>query len=227
MELEPSKGMVQDIFRSLWERRQELEIQNIEHYLIRSAKFKTFEFVRNKVNRQKHNEFQSMDCRTSSNCTEEQVLFNNLKAKVDDLVDTLPCQCKRGGTFDNSRWSYSVNTQNSFKVGGGYSFELNAYFNSKSAYGISTENYYWAVSTAMQKNVFGDKGSLKLLFNDIFQSSQYKIVTRYQNIDMNSHVNVDSRRLILSFSYRFGNQKLQKERKNGGDDILKRVKGGQ
>ncbi|WP_316759002.1 outer membrane beta-barrel family protein [Pedobacter aquatilis] len=131
------------------------------------------------------------------------------------------------GTFDNSRWSYSFNTQNSFKVGSGYSFELNAYFNSKSAYGISTENYYWAVSTAMQKNVFGDKGSLKVLFNDVFQSSQYKTVTRYQNIDMNSHVNVDSRRLILSFSYRFGNQKLQKERKTGGDDILKRVKGGQ
>ncbi|MGA9649569.1 TonB-dependent receptor domain-containing protein, partial [Pedobacter sp.] len=131
------------------------------------------------------------------------------------------------GTFDNSRWSYSFNTQNSFKVGSGYSFELNAYFNSKSAYGISTENYYWAVSTAMQKNVLGDKGSLKVLFNDIFQSSQYKTVTRYQNIDMNSHVNVDSRRLILSFSYRFGNQKLQKERKTGGDDILKRVKGGQ
>lgn len=94
-EIEPAKGMVQDIFRSLWERRAELELENIEHYLIRSAKYKTFEFIRNKTNRQKHNEFQMMDCRTESNCTEEQVLFNDLKEKVNDLVDALPCQCKR------------------------------------------------------------------------------------------------------------------------------------
>ncbi|WP_316809114.1 RNA polymerase sigma-70 factor [Pedobacter agri] len=94
-EIEPARGMVQDIFRSLWERRSELELENIEHYLIRSAKFKTFEFIRNKATRQKHTEFHMMDCRTNSNCTEEQVLFNDLKEKVDDLVDTLPCQCKR------------------------------------------------------------------------------------------------------------------------------------
>lgn len=94
-EVEPAKGMVQEIFKSLWERRAELEIEKIENYLIRSAKFKTFEYIRNKVNRQKHNEFQMMDCLVSSNCTEEQVMFNNLKEKVSDLVDTLPCQCKR------------------------------------------------------------------------------------------------------------------------------------
>lgn len=94
-EVEPAKGMVQEIFKSLWERRAELEIEKIEHYLIRSAKFKTFEYIRNKVNRQRHNEFQMMDCSVSNNCTEEQVLFNNLKEKVNVLVDTLPCQCKR------------------------------------------------------------------------------------------------------------------------------------
>ncbi|RZK20887.1 MAG: RNA polymerase sigma-70 factor [Pedobacter sp.] len=94
-EVEPAKGMVQDIFKSLWERRAELELDNIEHYIIRAAKFKTFEFIRNKKSRQKHNEFQMMECSTANNCTEEQILFNDLKEKVDDLVDTLPCQCKR------------------------------------------------------------------------------------------------------------------------------------
>lgn len=94
-ELEPAKGMVQDIFKSLWERRNELELQNVEHYLVRAAKFKVFEYIRNRVSRQKLGEFQAMDCRLASNCTEEQVLFNDLKEKVNLLVDTLPCQCKR------------------------------------------------------------------------------------------------------------------------------------
>ncbi|WP_316826326.1 outer membrane beta-barrel family protein [Pedobacter miscanthi] len=130
------------------------------------------------------------------------------------------------GAFKNSQVSFTINTQNSFKLGSGYSAELNAYFNSKSVYGISTEKAYHSVSAAFQKNLFKDKANLKMLVNDIFQSSQYKQFTRYQNIDMNSHVNVDGRRVMLSFSYRFGNTFNIKERKNGDDDIQNRIKGG-
>lgn len=136
----------------------------------------------------------------------------------------------RGGEdseeFKNSQLSFTINTQNAFKLGSGYSAELNAYYNSKSVYGISTEKAYHSVSAAFQKNLLKDKASLKLLVNDIFQSSQYKQTTRYQNIDMYSHVNVDGRRVMLSFSYRFGNPFSVKERKTGNDDIQNRIKGG-
>ncbi|NRF38593.1 MULTISPECIES: sigma-70 family RNA polymerase sigma factor [Pedobacter] len=94
-EIEPAKEMVQDIFKSLWERRDELELEKVSNYLIRSAKFKTFEYIRNKVSRQKHVTIKMQYSCSSSNCTEEDVLFNNLKEKVNILVDTLPCQCKR------------------------------------------------------------------------------------------------------------------------------------
>ncbi|MDR6782065.1 RNA polymerase sigma-70 factor (family 1) [Pedobacter africanus] len=94
-EIEPAREMVQDIFKSLWERRLQLELENVNNYLIRSAKFKTFEYIRNKTNQQKHICIKYQDCSHSSNCTEERVLFNNLKEKVNILVDTLPCQCRR------------------------------------------------------------------------------------------------------------------------------------
>lgn len=94
-DVEVAKEMVQDIFKSLWERRAHLEFENVGHYLIRSAKFKTFEFIRNKTTRQKIDEFNYQGCVNSRNCTEEQVLFKDLKDNVDLLVDTLPCQCKR------------------------------------------------------------------------------------------------------------------------------------
>lgn len=94
-EIEPAKGMVQEIFKSLWERRDELELEKVEHYLIRSAKFKTFEYIRNKVSRRKHLDLKLNDCAMSSNCTEEHIFFNNLKEKVNLLVETLPSQCKK------------------------------------------------------------------------------------------------------------------------------------
>lgn len=94
-DVEVAKEMVQDIFKSLWERRNDLELENVGNYLIRSAKLKTFEYIRNKTTRQKIDEFNYQGCVNASNCTEEQVLFNNLKENVDLLVDSLPCQCKR------------------------------------------------------------------------------------------------------------------------------------
>lgn len=94
-EIEPAKEMVQDIFKSLWERRDDLELENVNNYLIRAAKFKAFEYIRNKISRQKHLCQKYEGCSYSSNCTEEHILFNNLKEKVNILVDTLPCQCKR------------------------------------------------------------------------------------------------------------------------------------
>ena len=45
---EVAKEMVQDIFKSLWEGREELEITNyVELYLLRSAQSKVFEYLRN------------------------------------------------------------------------------------------------------------------------------------------------------------------------------------
>ncbi|MCX3264887.1 outer membrane beta-barrel family protein [Pedobacter agri] len=128
------------------------------------------------------------------------------------------------GIFSNSMTSFSFNSQNSFKAGKGYSFELNGYLNSKSVYGTGIEKAYYVISIAGQKTLLKDKANVKLLLNDVFQSSQFRQFTRYQNIDMNSHVNVDGRRLILSFSYRFGNPFAIKERKTDNGDIQNRVK---
>lgn len=128
------------------------------------------------------------------------------------------------GDSKNEQLSFSVNTQNSFTLGKGFSAELNAYYNSKAVYGIMTERAYYAVAAALQKTILKDKGSLKLAVNDIFQTQNYRLETRYQNINMNSKVWLDSRRAILSFTYRFGKQFSNRERKTGSEDIQSRIR---
>lgn len=92
---EIAKGMVQDIFKSLWERREELEItSSVERYLLRSAKLKVFEFLRNHKNRQEHTKQALENYCNHTHCTENEIMYNSLKSKLDNLVDTLPCQCK-------------------------------------------------------------------------------------------------------------------------------------
>ena len=106
----------------------------------------------------------------------------------------------------------------------GFGAELNAFYNSKSVYGIITEQSYWAISAAFQKSVLNDKGSIKLAINDIFQTNNFRNDTRYQNINMYSRIWIDSRRAILSFTYRFGKQFENRERKTGSEDIQNRIK---
>lgn len=120
--------------------------------------------------------------------------------------------------------SFNLNTQNSFKIAKGFGAELNAFYNSSSVYGIITERSYWAVSAAFQKSVMNDKGSIKLAINDIFQTNNYRNDTRYQNINMYSRIWIDSRRAMLSFTYRFGKQFESRTRKTGSEDIQNRIK---
>lgn len=92
---EVAKGMVQDIFKSLWERREELEITvSIERYLLRSAKFKVFEYLRNTKIRQEYAQEAIGNHYTADNGTENDIFYNNLKEKVSGLVETLPGQCR-------------------------------------------------------------------------------------------------------------------------------------
>jgi len=91
-----AEEMAQDIFKSLWERRHELTITvSLERYLARAAKFKVFEFIRNKTTKQLHVELSAQDLQASSNCTENDILFNALKEDVETVVEGLPAQCKR------------------------------------------------------------------------------------------------------------------------------------
>jgi len=124
----------------------------------------------------------------------------------------------------NKQASFSANTQNSFKITKGFGAELNAFYNSASVYGMMTEQSYWAVSAALQKNILNDKGSIKIAINDIFQTNNFRNDTRYQNINMYSRIWIDSRRAILSFTYRFGKQFEGRERKTGSEDIQNRIK---
>lgn len=91
------REMVQEIFCSLWERRETLVIEGpIEHYLIKAAKYKVIDYLRAKPKQlmSVSEERFEFSCH-SSTCTEHDVLYNSLNEKVGELVDRLPCQCRQ------------------------------------------------------------------------------------------------------------------------------------
>jgi RNA polymerase sigma-70 factor (family 1) len=91
---ELARDMVQDLFRSLWERRLDLDMgEEFEGYLMRAVKFRLSSYYRQKVlHEKKLEEFcygqEYTDCET-----EKTVAFNGLVERVNSLVSQLPERC--------------------------------------------------------------------------------------------------------------------------------------
>lgn len=94
-----AKEIVQDVFKSLWERREVLVIKDVERYLLRSVKLRTLEHIRNKVRRERHH-----DCiRAESPISYEEdfIGLKELRSKLNNIIETLPQRCKH--VFQMSR----------------------------------------------------------------------------------------------------------------------------
>ncbi len=90
-----AKEIVQDIFRSLWERRESLQIRgSAEQYLIRAAKLEIMDYFRTMASREVHLTCIFSDYCDSDTCTEQDIHARDLKKHVELLVDSLPCQCR-------------------------------------------------------------------------------------------------------------------------------------
>jgi len=92
---ELAKEMVQDIFKSLWERRDQLNVTGpLENYLVRAAKLEAMAYYRTKAIHGQHQKCIMEDTCQSEYCTDNQVAFDELNNRVEVLVDRLPCQCR-------------------------------------------------------------------------------------------------------------------------------------
>lgn len=87
-----AQDIVQQIFKSLWERRSTLNLTDAERYLLRSVKLKSLEYIRNKSTRNRHHNV--ILTQSSEGYEDNQVNFRELKTRINNIIDTLPKQCK-------------------------------------------------------------------------------------------------------------------------------------
>lgn len=109
-----AKGIVQEVFKSLWERRDSLEVVQIDHYLIRASKLKTLEYLRNKSIRSKHHDAIALEQATAINNTENEIIHTNLLDTISPLIESLPPKCKE--VFKMSRQNELSNKEIASKL---------------------------------------------------------------------------------------------------------------
>ncbi|PWA11481.1 outer membrane beta-barrel family protein [Flavobacterium laiguense] len=121
-------------------------------------------------------------------------------------------------TLDNvGGYSYNINSTNSFKIAKNFSAELIGNYQAKEVYAFMTIEPVWFFNIGFQKK-FENKSSLKLAFNDVFATNYIQAVSVYSDYNESFVVKRDSRVVILTYTYNFGDGKASARRKTGGAD---------
>ena len=135
------------------------------------------------------------------------------------------------GEFNQERinqrqWSYSLQSNNTFKLGAGFSAELNAQYNSPETDGVFKRKSYGQVSAGLMKQVWKDKIALKLSATDLFRTMRYATSSESSGVRMQQNFNLDSRVLLLSATWKIGKELKSKRKEHQESDEQKRMRGG-
>lgn len=115
------------------------------------------------------------------------------------------------GTVNNQMTGWGVKTTHSLTLPKNYSIEISGLYDSPTTYAYSYSFERWQANAAIQKKFWNKKATIKLAANDIFRTFLYAGTNTQGTTSQVSSYRWDNRTLILSFSYKFGNQLMKGE----------------
>ncbi len=119
------------------------------------------------------------------------------------------------GTTKLSRGKPAVDLRvnNAFTFKKGWAAELNANYSTGGQAGFMVMDPRWAIAAGVQKSILKNKGTLRFNMTDIFWTNIPKAIITYDNYIEKWRAYRETRVANLSFSYRFGNNKVQAARR--------------
>ncbi|RYY27813.1 MAG: TonB-dependent receptor [Chitinophagaceae bacterium] len=121
--------------------------------------------------------------------------------------------------------SYDLRSNNTFTIGKGWTAELTGTYNSSGQDGFMVFDPRWGVSAGIQKTILDGKGTLRVNMTDIFWTNLPKAVITYDNYVEKWRAYRETRVANITFSYRFGNNKVQaaRRRTTGSEEERRRA----
>lgn len=91
-----AEDIVQDVFSSLWYRREQLRIRiALENYLVRAVKYTAFFYLKVQARKPISGEHLPRKSGAWRNNTEENLLHKELEAMIEQILNTLPFKTKK------------------------------------------------------------------------------------------------------------------------------------
>ncbi|CAN5608574.1 outer membrane beta-barrel family protein [soil metagenome] len=131
-----------------------------------------------------------------------------------------------GRKVDLSVYAFSGFIQNNITIGKGWSASLNGWYNSPSIFrGTMKTQHIKGVNAGGQKTILKGNGTLRLNFNDVFNSVHAYASSNFAGQDLHATVFWDPRNVTVGFSYKFGSNTVKDARRHitGIDEESKRA----
>lgn len=130
-----------------------------------------------------------------------------------------------GTTLNNGKAVANLSSNQTFTFKKGWTAELNGNYNSGGQYGFMAMRPQWGVGTGVQKSLWKGKGQIRLNITDIFWTNLPKATITYNNYIEYWKAFRETRVANLSFTYRFGNNKVQqaRRRQSGSEEERQRA----
>jgi outer membrane receptor protein involved in Fe transport len=131
------------------------------------------------------------------------------------------------GTVNVELFSYQGLLQQTFTLPEAFRGEITAVYRGPGiSQGIFEYEDFYLVNVGLQRRFFQNQLTAKLSVNDIFYSFRIEGESDFNGLRTRGNVIRDSRRVALSLSYTFGNQKVSSRRRDTGlDDAEGRIGG--
>ena len=116
-------------------------------------------------------------------------------------------------TLNNGKAVADLRTNNTFTFKKGWTAEFNANYNTGGQYGFMVTRSQWGIGAGVQKNIWKGKGQVRFNITDIFWTNLPRATITYNNYIEVWKAYRETRVANLSFTYRFGNNKVQQARR--------------
>ena len=130
-----------------------------------------------------------------------------------------------GVTIDLQVFTYSAFVQNTIKLPWDLTGEVSGYYSGPGVWGgVFEYEAQGALNLGLQRKFLDEQLNVKLSANDIFFTSGWRGRSEFAGLVSTGRGNWDSRRVGISLTYNFGNQKVKsRNRKTGLEDEAGRV----
>jgi hypothetical protein len=127
---------------------------------------------------------------------------------------------------DQSVFAFTFYMQNSFKLGKGFTGELNGLYISPSIWqGLIKAGAMGTVDAGLSKTIIKGKGTIKAAVSDIFKTMKWSGSTNFAGVNSTFNGHGEMPQFKLNFNYRFGNSQVKaaRQRKSAIEEENKRT----
>ena len=141
-----------------------------------------------------------------------------ISQKSQTTIEGVPIQFQQN--------TFSFNSAQSFTLPKDFSLEVSGFYRSAALFGYMKMKAMGSFNLGLQKK-FKDDSSLRFAFTDIFRTNRWTFETNVpeQNLNSVTYVNFENRKLTLTYTRSFGNNKLKasRNRTTGSEEERRRV----